>query len=192
MVTITSKVIQKRAKNFNISTILRLDLSSTSLSAMNSSDLLLCSSLVSLNLSHNRIETIENIASLTNLERLDLSFNRITTVPLGAFVPTTRTNAVISNEDDEDNELLPGCSWGILVHNNINNNDGMNISKSKLTTLMLEGNRIHDLNKSTGRNNGSDNAFMGLCSLRELSFQKRRRLDGGTVGANTICGVREL
>jgi len=70
---IPEKLIKLKSKEFDLKTILRLDLSNLSLPVM--SGLSNCRNMISLNLSRNKIEKIVGFEDLGNLECLDLSFN---------------------------------------------------------------------------------------------------------------------
>ena len=71
--TISKKLIKKKAKEFDVQLILRLDLSHCNLSSMEG--LMDCRCMISLDLSHNKLCNMEDVSDLIKLERLDLSFN---------------------------------------------------------------------------------------------------------------------
>ena len=76
-------LVKQVSGNYAFETIQRLELSRMKLNSMDKFRFLEWTSLVSLNLSHNNIRHIEGlyINSLSNMEHLDLSYNKIQEIP---------------------------------------------------------------------------------------------------------------
>jgi len=84
-------LVKRVSGHYDPSAIQILDLSRAQLKLMNCFQLLQWNSLISLDLSHNKIRSIEGLQSLSRLERLDLSFNNLKDIP-ERFISNSNNN----------------------------------------------------------------------------------------------------
>lgn len=100
-------LIKRVAGQYDVMVIRRLDLEKSNIRSMKGlNSFVVGNALIDLNLSHNSICSIEALVGLTNLERLDLSFNSIKEIPKGAFNRSCKLQTLRLDGNDQLGEIF--------------------------------------------------------------------------------------